>query len=330
LFADPLGEQGMSVPQSSAEPGDDVPRSPVTPSRWCLTTSPSLRLAFTADLHWRHQQRGDEATRSLAAFLRDRPPDVLVLGGDIGAGAFFADCLSLFADLPCRKALLPGNHDIWVPTDAPLDSLQRYEEELPRAAAAHGFHYLDHGPLVFPEVDLAIVGSINWYDYSWSLDAIREHFPADEHRLRSKLFTRGRHNDANFVRWPLDDLSFTARVVERLERQLDEALGQVGRAVVVTHHPACRDLGFDRGELPATLDAYLWDAFCGNRRLEDFLRGRADRLALLVSGHTHRARQAVWNGVPAHNIGGDYHFKRLLLFDWPAGRIEQHVFGDAP
>jgi hypothetical protein len=28
------------------------------------------------------------------------------------------------------------------------------------------------------------------------------------------------------------------------------------------------------------------------------------------------------------NIGGDYNFKRLLLLDWPAGRVAAHVFGD--
>ena len=29
-----------------------------------------------------------------------------------------------------------------------------------------------------------------------------------------------------------------------------------------------------------------------------------------------------------YNIGGDYHYKRLLLLDWPAGTVEEHVFGD--
>ena len=61
--------------------------------------------------------------------------------------------------------------------------------------------------------ELALVGSINWYDYSWSLEKLRECYPDELHRLESKRFTRGRHNDANFVRWPLDDVRFTASAV---------------------------------------------------------------------------------------------------------------------
>jgi len=97
------------------------------------------RLAFTADLHWGHSQRGDEATRALVAFLQSQPPDVLVLAGDIGTGNLFGECLSLFHDLSCRKALVPGNHDIWVhEADEGPDSLQLYREQLPRVAAAFG------------------------------------------------------------------------------------------------------------------------------------------------------------------------------------------------
>src|SRR5262245_6358214 len=210
-----------------------------------------LRLAFTADLHWGTHREGDEATRLLASFLRQRPPDVLVLAGDVGANFHFAPCLELFADLPCAKALVPGNHDVWVTEDDRRgDSLQVYREHLPRVCAEHGFHYLDSGPLLFPDADLALVGSMNWYDYSWSLDTLRQLFPGEEGRLRTKRFSRGRHNDANFVRWPLDDVSFTQEAVGALRRHLEESLGKVGRAVVVTHHPPFYGLGFPRPSPP--------------------------------------------------------------------------------
>jgi hypothetical protein len=35
------------------------------------------------------------------------------------------------------------------------------------------------------------------------------------------------------------------------------------------------------------------------------------------------------NGIPASNIGGDYHFKRMLLLDWPGGGVEANEFGDS-
>src|SRR5947208_779056 len=138
------------------------------------TSSHPLQVAVTADLHWgtRHPD-GMAATRSLAADLYHHPPDLLILAGDIGAGDEFAAGLKLFEHLPCRKALVPGNHDVWVRPDDPRgDSLAVYRDHLPRLAAEHGFHYLDHGPLVLPDAGLAVVGSMSWYDYSWAADRL--------------------------------------------------------------------------------------------------------------------------------------------------------------
>lgn len=287
-----------------------------------------MRIAITADLHWGHA-KGDAATRQLAAFLHASPPDLLILAGDVGAAAHFPECLALFAALPCRKALVPGNHDIWVQEADPRgDSLRVYQDYLPLVCAEHGYAYLDQGPVILPEADLAIVGSINWYDYSWSLEALRQ-FDDHEERLRSKVFTRGRHNDARLVRWPLDDVSFTAQVVRTLERHLQDALAQVGQALVVTHHPAFYGLGFPRPGPPTTLDGLLWDAFSGNRAMESILEWHAARIPFVFCGHTHRARENTLGPIRGYNIGGDYHFKRLLFLDWPGGEIEAHEFTGA-
>src|SRR6266542_1148808 len=289
----------------------------------------ALRIAVTADLHWGHHARGAEATRLLVSYLEGHLPDVLILAGDIGTGVLFGDCLAQFARLPCRKVLVPGNHDIWVTDEDELDSMALHRENLPRTAAEHGFHYLDAGPLLLPEADVALVGSINWYDYSWSLEKLRECYPDELHRLESKRFTRGRHNDANFVRWPLDDIRFTAEVVETFERQLCEALAVVERVIVVTHHPPFYGLSFPRPGLPTALDSLLWDAFCGNRGLEEVLAHHAERIAFAFCGHTHRERENTLKGIRGYNVGGDYHFKRLLWLEWPAGTVTSHQFGDA-
>jgi 3',5'-cyclic AMP phosphodiesterase CpdA len=289
----------------------------------------NLRLAFTADLHWGIRQTGDEATRLLIAFLNSCPPDALVLAGDVGAGQDFENCLTQFADLHCQKALVPGNHDLWVTENDPRgDSLQVYQEVLPRICSKHGFHYLDQGPFVFPGANLALVGSINWYDYSWSIEQLREKVADWQKRLRTKTFSRGRHNDGRFIRWPLDDVRFTAEVVAVLENHLQQALGQVGQAIIVTHHPSFAGLSFPRLTPPMTVDALLWDAFTGNHRLEELLVRHADRIPLVLCGHTHRERENRLGNIRGYNIGGDYHFKRLLILDWPAGTVEAHVFGD--
>ena len=289
----------------------------------------SLRLAITADLHWGIRPRGDEATRLLVAFLEADPPDVLVIAGDVGADADFGPCLELFANVPCRKALVPGNHDIWVRADDSRgDSLRVYREHLPALCFANDFHYLDGGSLIIPEADLALVGSMNWYDYSWSIDALRRLFPGEEDRLRTKRFLRGRHNDANYVRWPLDDVTFTAQAVAALRGHLEATLAAVGRVIVVTHHPPFYGLSFPRPTAPTHLDGLLWDAFSGNRAMEELLREHESQIALVFCGHTHRARENNLGAIRGYNVGGDYHFKRLLCLDWPAGNIQAHTFGD--
>ena len=290
-----------------------------------MTATP--RLAITADLHWGHNPRGDDATRGLVSFLAAQPPDVLVLGGDIGTGEHFAECLSLFRDLPCRKALVPGNHDLWVALDDTKDSLQAYTEHLPHVAAEHGFHYLDHAPLIFADANVALVGSVNWYDYSWSRAEMQEKYPAEMERFHTKRFTRGRHNDAVFVRWPLDDVTFTAQVVAALREQLDAALAQVSHAIVVTHHPSFLGISFPEQDAERDLDRLLWDAFGGNATLQEILRQRAERIAFAFCGHIHCARENTLDGIRGYNIGGGYPFKRLLWLEWPQRTITAHEFG---
>src|SRR5215470_6480982 len=99
----------------------------------------SLRIALTADLHYGTRTHIDqEATGHLLAALYHEPPDLLILAGDIGAGDDFEACLKLFAALPSRKALVPGNHDIWVRSnDARGDSFDVFDRVLPRIAGEY-------------------------------------------------------------------------------------------------------------------------------------------------------------------------------------------------
>jgi hypothetical protein len=287
-----------------------------------------LTLAVTADLHWGHR-KGGEATRLLAEFLEAHPPDVLVLGGDIGTGVLFEDCLALFAGLECHKALVPGNHDLWVQPEGLHDSLELYQRLLPEAAARQGFHYLDAGPLVLPEADLALVGTVNWYDYSWGIDGLRRHYPGEESRLRSKQFTRGKHNDGNFIRWPLDDAGFTSLVTATLERHLTQALEQAGQAIVIAHHPPFYGLSFPRSGPPVELDSFLWDCFAGNVGVEQVLARHAERIRFAFCGHTHVARHNTLGPIQGYNVGSDYPFKRLLRLSWPDGAVQAEQFGTA-
>jgi hypothetical protein len=288
-----------------------------------------MRIAVTADLHWGHSSLGDDATRLLRRHLDTERIDIVLLGGDIGTGDNFGGCLQLFTDLPCPCAVVPGNHDLWViENDARGDSLHVYQHHLPGVCRWHGVHYLDLAPRIFPDADVAIVGSINWYDYSWSFDQLRAEVADWEWHLRNKAFSRGRHNDGRFIRWETDDVGFTQAVVADFRRQLDAALAEVGSAIVLTHHPAVHGLSFPREHPAQGLDALLWEALSGNSAMEAVLREHADRIAFVFSGHTHRVAECRLGPAIGLNIGGDYHYKRLLILDWPSGHIETHVFGD--
>lgn len=285
-----------------------------------------LRLAVTADLHWGTHDDGDACTRQLVAALAADPPDVLALAGDLGAGDDFDRCLGLFAALPSVKTAIPGNHDIWVRDDDPRgDSLKVYREHLPAVCRRHGFHYLDDGPLLLPDAGLALVGSINWYDYSWAIEELPQYADDWADRLRTMRFTRGRHNDRRFVRWDLDDRRFTDFVVAKFDRHLTEALAAVGSAVAVTHHPPFEGLNVPASG-PPTLDRMLWLAFSGNRLMERVLERHAAKVPLAFCGHTHRARENAFAGIRGYNIGGDYGWKRLLMVEWPAGTVTAREF----
>ncbi len=288
-----------------------------------------MKLAITADLHWGHR-KGNEPTRQLAARLQQQPPDILLIAGDIGTGIMFEQCLQLFADLPCLKALVPGNHDIWVSQEElQYDSLDLYQTLLPEVARRLGFRYLDRDPLLVSD-ELAIVGSINWYDYSWGIEGLRRLHPGEEGRLKTKRFTRGRHNDGVFVRWPTNDIEFTARVVATLEQQLAAVAPRAKQLIVMTHHPPIYDLGFPQTLPLVELDALLWDSLCGNASIEALLSRYAAKIAYLFCGHTHRSRQTVWKGVRGYNVGSDYPSKRLLWLDWDTGEMTAEEFADPP
>ena len=102
----------------------------------------------------------------------------------------------------------------------------------------------------------------------------------------------------------------------------------MGRAIVLTHHPAFHGLSFPRPTPAQGVDELLWEALSGNRAIEEVLEKHARQIPLILSGHTHRATEAKLGPAQGINIGGDYHFKRMLVYDWPARTIETFIFGN--
>ena len=253
------------------------------------------------------------------------PPTCLILAGDIGAGDDFDRCLALFERLPSAKGRRPrqprhlGPH----PTTPAATRSTSTTATCRPCAERYGFTYLDQGPLVFPESDLAVVGTMNWYDYSWDNDLLRRAAPDDwQERLRTKRFTRGMHNDANFVRWPFDDLSFTDRVVGNW-RPTSTGPGRSGKrslSPTTRRSAGCSTREEPLARRPALAGVLRQHAAGRN------CYARTARIPLVFCGHTHAARECEVGGMRGFNVGGDYHFKRLLWVDWPSGKTNEEEF----
>jgi predicted phosphohydrolase len=269
-----------------------------------------MRLAITADLHWGLSATGDAATTELARRASDLAPDVFVIAGDVGEGASFGRCLALFSSLGGARLVVPGNHDLWT-RDPGVSSLDLYERVLPRVAGEHGFRLLDDEPYT-DSGDAAILGSINWYDYSFADPALEVEFPGARAMYEAKLFPRARHNDGQFVRLPISDPEFTSYLVRRFREQLSALPPEVKQVIVVQHHPPVRELFYPT--TLTTVEQRFWLAYTGNRRMQDAVL-EDPRVTTVLCGHTHASCEATVAGRRCRNIGGDYNWKRLLLLD---------------
>ncbi len=204
-------------------------------------------------------------------------PDLVVLAGDIGNPSMhFEKCLRCFLALDCTVAVLPGNHDIW--TGLGETSIALYEEILPDITESLGFHWLEKSPLTLSN-QLAICGSIGWYDYSAREPSYQQ---SDEDIVERKARYAA---DAVRVDWEYTDPQFARIRRERLIKQLAdiEANDEVQKTLVVTHVPIFE------GQLERNPDDENWSfgiPYFGHLTLGEQLM-QFGKVRWVVSGHTH-------------------------------------------
>jgi len=286
-----------------------------------------IRVAATADVHWGLSPEGDRATMAIVRRLEKDPPDVLVLAGDTGVGEAMEKGLRVFRHIPCQKLLIAGNHDLWA-MEEELDSLEVYSHDIARAAEDAEFKYLDDEPWVAPDRSLALVGSVNWYDYTLAPPSILEKYPNAAEIFRRKLFTKARHNDGRYIRFGMSDEEFTGMVVSRVEEHLADVSRRSESICLVTHHPAIPELFRPLPDEP-TDDELIWHAYQGNARMRDLVM-RTEKIRYVVSGHTHAFRREKVGRIEAVNVGSDYGEKNLVLIHHPEGRIQIERFAPSP
>jgi hypothetical protein len=235
-------------------------------------------IIITSDLHLGITSA--EVLRDMATAIAAEQPVLTVLAGDIGEPLpNFENCLRVFADLPGDKAVLAGNHDVW--GTAGIHSQDLWDHLLPDAARAAGMLWLENTEWRLG--DLAVIGTMAWYDYS-AADPSLPPMPADYYAALKRKF----HPDARYIDWAWDDLQFSAILSDQLVTQMQRLQDDptVGRIAVVTHVPLFE------AQMLRKPDDPQWgsgNAFFGNLTIGARI-ARFPKLAAVVSGHTHVGR----------------------------------------
>ena len=285
-----------------------------------------MRLLVTADVHYNHPRSRPLADELIDAMNR-AGGDVLLLVGDTATcdGDALETCLSRFK-FAGPRLFVAGNHELW--TRGP-DSYRAFTEDLPRRVRALGWHWLETEP--FRSGDVAIVGSVGWYDYSFApaeLGIPRRFYehkisPGAAERIEefAFLFERSydvgpaardvmaRWNDARFVKLHRSDEEFLAEICQGLSAQLD-ALSACRRVVASIHHLPFRAL------LPPPRNPQ-WDfakAFLGSERLGEIV-ARYPNVRHVICGHSHMPVELEVGPVRAINIGSGYRWKTFRQID---------------
>lgn len=285
-----------------------------------------MRLLVTADLHYNHPK-----SRPVADDLIDRMNraggDVLLVVGDsaVADGDSLERCLSRF-QFAGPKLFVAGNHELW--TTGP-DSYSLFADDLPRRVRALGWQWLETEPARFG--DVAVVGTVGWYDYSFASDAlgIPQRFyankvsPGAAERLHEYVHLLSpaddiapagreavaRWNDGKFVKLGRSDEEFLDELLDRLDWQLD-TVEDLPRVVAAVHHVPFREL------LPPPASAQ-WDfvkAFLGSERIGGVLLDHPN-VAHVFCGHSHLAAEARIGPIEAVNIGSGYRWKTFRTLD---------------
>lgn len=231
------------------------------------------RVIVTADLHYHLQWH--EVLEAFARSVKRARPDCLVVAGDVGHPLHhFVAGLRLFADLPCLKLVLAGNHDLWTGV---YHSERLWKSELALASRRYGFHWLEAES--FKSGKLGICGTLGWYDYS-AKDPSLGFTDRDYAVNKSQV-----NNDAHYLDWRWSDREFADELVAQFERRLaalhaDPAVAEI---LVVTHVPP-----FEANILRKSGDPF-WNfsnAYFGNLTLGKVIAA-CPKVRRVVSGHTH-------------------------------------------
>jgi len=287
-----------------------------------------MRLLIASDLHHNHH-RSQPLANELIDQVNATGGDVLILVGDSAVTADWAleKCLERFT-FKGTKLFVPGNHELWTRGS---DSYELFTHILPQSVAALGWQWLPTKPFVADEV--AVVGSVGWYDYSFAeprLEIPKRFYEAKVSPGAAERFEEydylfkenddiskkarsvvARWNDGKFVSLHRSDEEFLDELLALLRQQLD-ALKDHPHVIAAIHQLPFREL------LPPPHTAQ-WDfakAYLGSERIGKLLL-EYPNVKQVFCGHSHFPAEAQVGHIQAKNTGCSYKRKRLNILDVP-------------
>lgn len=287
-----------------------------------------MRLLVTADLHYNHARSRGPADE-LIDRINSLSFDALLVVGDTAPAESdeLAQCLGRFT-FAGPRLFVAGNHELW--TNGP-DSHQLLRRLLPDRLQQLGWHDLQSTPFIAG--DVAVVGSIGWYDYSLadaSLGIPRRFYEAkispgsaghlDDHahllgdgsdisEAASHVFARW--NDGRFVKLHRSDQQFLDELLDELRQHL-ELTRSCRQVIAAIHHLPFAELM--PPQRPARSQWRFALAFLGATSIGQLLLRYAN-VSTVFCGHSHFAREAQVGHIRAVNIGSGYREKTYHLIE---------------
>jgi predicted phosphohydrolase len=268
-----------------------------------------MKIIALSDLHYpRHKDHLEKIVKRIC----DSEAEVLILGGDISEiqEERYRRCLGLFEKFRGLKIATVGNHDLWVLKGG--DSYQRYRQWFPELFKDYGFYYLDQQIMPFVYKNIAFIGNIGWYDYSFRQTKIpfsdevfvgyldkekgkRIYKPwsqlnDEDYARKVLLYIRNKKlgvvtwNDGVGISWTYSDDTFCNLMLEHLKAQLNwcQQNPTVEKIICITHH-----VPFKEGikERPDPGLAFS-NAYMGSHRMGELLLNYP-KVKVALWGHSH-------------------------------------------
>ena len=210
--------------------------------------------------------------------------DAVVIVGDITSGGrleYVEEVLSVIKEVtdPTYVLVVPGNHDIYLTESerfSGINSLLKlfmFNELVERM----GCIALMKRPYILG--DVGFVGSIGWYDYSFTPDYLGLRIED----FRAKAFGLYIWADRDYVKLPFSDEEFTLMLLDKLEEHIKSIYNSVDRIVAVLHHLPFKELVKYRLE-PS------WDyfsTFMGSENFGYLIKRYSSKIKLVLYGHQH-------------------------------------------